>query len=273
LINQERVDQYRGVPLLAPVIEAVKQLTRYSQAEVAASVATAFAIFSIKSVTPQNPFAEEAPAEAGAGSSQSESTPAANLDWGPATVIPLSPDEDFTSVIPNRPNGQFGAFTESMAKEIGAAVNIPAEILLAKFDASYSAARGALLEAWKFFRMWRDWMANDFCQPIYVEWLTEAVLLGRVKAPGFLDDPVKAWAWARSQWHGPSQGQIQPVQEVTAAKLRVENGFSSFARESMEISGSDFDVVVQEQTAEREMLRGAGIVIPSSGVIDATPVK
>ena len=61
-----------------------------------------------------------------------------------------------------------------------------------------SASRGALLEAWKLFNYWRTWWVTNFCQPIYEEWLNEAVLRGRVKAPGFLEDPMirYAYSWA-----------------------------------------------------------------------------
>ena len=38
----ERAEQYRGVPYLAPVIEALKQLTRYSEAEMMAAVINGF---------------------------------------------------------------------------------------------------------------------------------------------------------------------------------------------------------------------------------------
>ena len=38
IMNRERIDQRRGVPFLAPVIEALKQLGRYTDAELVAAV-------------------------------------------------------------------------------------------------------------------------------------------------------------------------------------------------------------------------------------------
>ena len=38
IYETERAEQYRGVPYLAPVIESLKQLTRYSEAEMMAAV-------------------------------------------------------------------------------------------------------------------------------------------------------------------------------------------------------------------------------------------
>ena len=46
IMTRERIDQRRGVPFLAPVIEALKQLGRYTDAElVAAVVSGLFAVF------------------------------------------------------------------------------------------------------------------------------------------------------------------------------------------------------------------------------------
>ena len=56
---------------------------------------------------------------------------------------------------------------------------IPYELLVKNFTASYSASRASLLEAWKMFRMRREWLIGNFCQPVYEEWLTEAVVKGR----------------------------------------------------------------------------------------------
>ena len=105
---------------------------------------------------------------------------------------------------------------------------MPYELLIKHFTASYSASRAALLEAWKMFRMKRVWIASNFCQPIYEEWLTEAILKGRI---GSLKDslmiPAIKQAWCGVEWVGPSQGQIDPVKEANAAAIRVEQGFST----------------------------------------------
>lgn len=63
-------------------------------------------------------------------------------------------------------------------------------MLIKEFNSSYSASRGALLEAWEAFKMRRKWFVDDFCQPVYEMFLAEAVALGRINAPGFFTDPL-----------------------------------------------------------------------------------
>ena len=273
LMCAERPDQYRGVPILAPVIEQCKQLTRYAEAELmGAVVASLFTVF-IKSSTPETPFAEAFSDEQPAEKSLSED-PEAGYQYalGSGAIVGLSPDEDIATASPTRPNVQFDAFVTSVTSEIGAAINVPSELLMLRFTSSYSASRAALLEAWKAFRMWRSWMSRDFCHPVYVEWLTEAVLRGRVQAPGFLQDPLLAWAWSRAQWHGPAPGQVDPLKEVQAAVVRVGQGFSSRSRETSELTGGDYETNVRQLAEEERRRREAGMSIPDddSGATEPT---
>ena len=161
-------------------------------------------------------------------------------------------------ISPSRPNSAFDAFVLSLVRQIGSALGVPAEVLLLNFDSSYSASRGALLEAWKLFNYWRNWWVTNFCQPIYEEWLQEAVLKGRVKAPGFFDDPMIRYAYSWADWTGPSQGQLDPVKEVKAAILRVENGFSTRQRETAELTGGDWELNHRQRVKEEKLRREAG---------------
>ncbi|MBQ7170040.1 MAG: phage portal protein, partial [Synergistaceae bacterium] len=162
------------------------------------------------------------------------------------------------SVSPARPNTAFDAFVISLVRQIGSALGIPAEVLFLNFEASYSASRGALLEAWKLFNYWRNWWVTNFCQPIYEEWLQEAVLKGRVIAPGFFDDPMIRYAYSWADWTGPSQGQLDPVKEVKAAILRVENGFSTRQRETAELTGGDWELNHRQRIKEEKLRKEAG---------------
>lgn len=255
IYETERAEQYRGVPYLAPVIESLKQLTRYSEAEMMAAVINGFFTVFVKS--------EKGASETGFTGVVDEedriSDDDVNYELGPGMVNILAPGEDIEIADAKRPSSNFDAFTTSLAKYVGAALEIPVEVLVKHFSSSYSASRAALLEAWKGFRMKRSWLAADFCQPVYEMFLAEAIGAGRLKAPGFFLDPVIRMAYCGTQWNGPAQGMIDPVKEVNAAEKRINIGISTRQRETIEMTGGDFDSNVAQLARENQLMEAAGL--------------
>lgn len=237
IFESERAEQYRGVPYLAPVIEALKQLTRYSEAEIMAAVINGF--FTVFITSEKSP--SEMPFTGIAGDDEDEYDTDNSYGLGPGMINVLAPGEDIKMADPSHPNSNFDAFTTAYAKYIGAALEIPSELLLKQFGASYSASRAALEEAWKAFKMRRAWLIDDFCKPIYEIWLTEAIAKGRIKAPGFYLDASIREAWCKCAWNGPAQGMLDPLKEIKAAKGRVDLGVSTREIETMEMNGGNFD--------------------------------
>lgn len=181
IYETERAEQYRGVPYLAPVIESLKQLTRYSEAEMMAAVINGFFTVFVTSEKGTSEFNFTGVIDEEDRVSDDD----VNYELGSGMVNILEPGEDIKIADAKRPTANFDAFTTSLAKYVGAALEIPVELLVKHFSSSYSAARASLLEAWKAFRMKRSWLAADFCQPVYEIFLTEAIARGRLKAPGF----------------------------------------------------------------------------------------
>ena len=255
LMEQERCEQYRGIPYLAPVIECLKQISRYTEAELMAAVVQAFFSVFIKTEAPKhgdsNIFNNTITDD-----QRIESDPNV-YELGPGTINVLGIGEDITLAETKRPNSGFDAFVTAMAKYVGAALEIPFELLTKSFMASYSASRAALLEAWKAFKMRRAWFGNDFCQPIYELWLSEAIARGRVNAPGFFTDISKQKAWSKADWNGPAPGQIDPTKEVEAAIKRVSEGFSTREKETIELTGGDWDKNIVQVSRENELLSEA----------------
>ncbi|MDP5277152.1 phage portal protein [Chengkuizengella axinellae] len=254
LMESERPEQRRGVPILAPVIESLKQIGRYTEAELMAAVVSGLFTVFVHSET-----GELLENDIDSDSEQTESENQEPLELGNGSIINLLPGEKIETANPGRPNAVFDTFVTAILRQVGAALEIPYELLVKHFTASYSASRAALLEAWKSFRMRRTWLASDFCQPIYDEWFGEAVAKGRIHAPGFFDDPVIRKAYTKAEWHGPSPGQIDPLKEVNAAEKRVTNGFSTRERETAELIGGDFEMNHRQLVREKKMRDEAGL--------------
>jgi len=115
------------------------------------------------------------------------------------------------------------------------------------------------------FRMRRAWLAADLLQPIYEEWFAEAVTKGRIDAPGLFDDPLIFKAYTKAEWHGPSQGLLDPKKEVDAAVIRIQNSFSTAERETAELTGGDWEQNVRRRAYEAETLREYGLKTAEGG--------
>lgn len=252
IFNAERAEQYRGVPFLAPVIEAIKQISRYTDAEIMAAVINS--MFTIFITTEQG---NEVSEFGGEEDEEDEGLQDDEVTLGSGTVNFLKTGEDVRTVAANHPSGNFDQFLSTMAKLVGAALEIAPEILLKSFSNSFSASKGAMNESWKSIKMRRGWFINDFCQVIYELWLAEAVSKGRIHAPGFFNNLLVRKAYSNCTWNGPTQGQIEPGREVAAAAQRVREGFSTREDECAALNGSDFDDIVRTLEFENELMKKA----------------
>lgn len=254
VMDAERPEQYRGVPYLAQAIEPLLQLNRYTDAELTAAVVQSFftAFVTTEAGGNEMPYNEVGnPLEPEVSKDPNE------YELGAGTINILEPGEDIKMASSTHPNSGFKEFVLAMCEQVGAALEIPADLLLMSFNSSYSASRAALLEAWKGFRMRREWLANDFCRPVYELWLTEAVASGRVQAPGFLTDPAIRRAYLQCEWIGPSQGQLDPTKEVQAAVTAIDNGLTTREAEAIKLNGSEFISNADKLAVENELLKKA----------------
>lgn len=230
-----RPGQVRGIPFIAPVLEPLKQLQRWSDAELQAAVVSSVLPLFVK--MDPNAFSDLFDAEAKSEVLRRSSW-SGEVEGGKA--VNLLPGESIESPAPGRPNPAFDPFWQAMVRQIGIALGLPFEVLIAHFQSSYSAARGAILMAWKMFRHRRDLLSSAFCQPLYETWLAEEVAAGRVSAPGFFSDPMIRAAWSSAVWTGDAPGSIDPKVEVEAAKERILLEISTLEAESILHDGVDW---------------------------------
>ena len=253
LMHENRLDLRRGYPLLAPVIVPLKQMSRLSESELAASVVSSFfAVVIKKTSTGGGPLG---------GSVKADSDGSKFTELGPAIVAELLPGEEIQNVNPTRPNGAFDPFWKSLLGQIAMRLQIPPEILLKKFESSYTAARGALLQFWKFVMVEREnLLAPDFCQPLYEAWLAEDVAAGRTKAPGFFRDPLLRAAYCNARWMGDNPPILDPLKEVLASQELIDYSLSTHADETMRLNGGDFEANAPRLTREFGIRREGGLI-------------
>jgi lambda family phage portal protein len=280
VLEQLRPGQTRGVPELATVLRQLKQLDRFTDAELAATVIASFFTVFIKRT---GITGEEGRGLAAATDDDEELGELANLAGGvklqQGGVVELEEGDDITIANPGRPNAQYDPFVSSVAKFMGVALGLPASLVLKTFNASYSASRAELLEAWRTFEQQQDWLVATFCAPVR-EWvISECVARGLLDAPGFDTDPLVRAAYLGAMWTGPVATQLDPLKEVTAAARRVQAGFSTRAIETPQLTGQSWRDVHRQLVKERAARVADGLdpkelVIPGLGgqvVVDQSP--
>lgn len=253
LFRRLRPGQTRGVPDLAPVIEALKELGDYTEAELQATVISSFFTVFVKSESGDGLDVMEPAGETGGVASDKD------YKMAPAAILDLGVGEEIETANPGRPNDSFDPFVMAISRQIGVALELPFEILVKHFTASYSAARAALLEAWKYYRGRRAWMATRFCQPVYEDVITEAVARGWLAAPGFFQSEAIRKAYLTAYWKGDSMPSIDPKKENEADAIAEDRGWKTADENTAEKTGGDWERKHRQRAKEERMRRADGV--------------
>lgn len=144
-----------------------------------------------------------------------------------------------------------------MLQFIGATVNLPYELLVKHYDASYSASRGAVLEAEKFFKIKRNKFGRDYMNPLYEIFMNEVVAMGYIEeidASRYINDRLYKEAILEVFWIGPKEGQLNPMAEAKANEVAVLNGWTTNEIIASTVYGTDFESNAKQLKVERQKL-------------------
>lgn len=259
VIPRLRPGQTRGVPYLAPVIEQLKQLTRYTEAEIAAAVVSGMLAVMVKSPNPVGPLgaATSLPGMVSGKANAAAQQKVTKLQSG--MILDLAPGEEIQVVNSTRPNTAFDPFVQAVLRQVGAALEVPFEVLVQHFQSSYSAARAALMNWWRFVVREREFLVSSYCQPCWNWAITEAVASGLLSAPGFFDDPLIRKAWLQADWIGQGVPVLDPMKEAKAAEAWNTLGIWSLQDIAAQ-QGRDFDRTHRQLTREKRMRERDGLL-------------
>ena len=247
--SAERPGQRRGVPLLAPVIEPLKVLDRYIKSELQASL-----IQTLVSVVMQTEAPERTLGEMEEVGDQKDLLPN-EMPMVSGMIHSAAPGEKPMLIQPTHPYNAFPDFVKHNMSLVGSAIGVPYEMLMMSFDASYSASRAALNMASMSFEIRRSRIANDFCIPVWQAWMDEAVAKGYIEAPGYFQNQRLRRAYQSVAWVGPKEPIIDPVKEVQAAKIRIDEKLSTRTAEATRLTSLDFASIAQKLAQEESLIR------------------
>ena len=263
--TDKRLDDLRGQPLLAIVMQSLKEIDRYRD-----SVQRKAVINSIMAM-----FIEKGEDKMGTlpvtgGAIRRDQAVTTDSDGGTrkfnmASQIPgLVMEELQTGEKPVLMGGQgtdvnFGTFEEAIIQAVAWTLEIPPEVLRLSFSNNYSASQAAINEfKIAINRTWGDF-GETFCTPIYIEWLLSETLLQKITAPGLL----QSWrnpneydifgAWTPTDWYGSIKPSTDMLKQAKGSKILIEEGWSTNAREARITTGTKFTKNIKRLKRENEL--------------------
>lgn len=241
LYKPVRPDQYRGIPILADIIESLHNLKNYTQAELQAAQFQS-AIWGF--LTSENPTYDETdslsslsldePINTGNEvpenqvTMQISSNPQADIDSrrlynaiypepkriSAGQFMHLKAGEDVKFLQSTHPNNNYAGFMSAHNGAIASAVGIPRQVLECAYDGTYASARGSVLEANRTFKNYRSFFENTFVRPVFERFVYDSLKENEqfVEIAG----DIAAAMSIESIWQAPIALCLDPSKELDA---------------------------------------------------------
>ena len=233
-----RFDQVRGIPELAPVVNAIKDLGDYVDATLEKARGEAKRFYTVENAAGA-PTTLADRLEAGAdGSTTLQKVESGEIHY-------LRTGEKLNNVGSDTPGDNFDPFTERVLRMIGSALGLPYEFVLLDFsEGSFSSSRAALLQTYRTFQNWQAWIINGFLQPVWNWRIAKAIKDGQ------LDPAPIDWRgvseWYKVQWQVPEFGWVDPQAEAQSNTIEISSGVSSLTQWARK-KGFDAEEMLKEK--------------------------
>jgi len=264
--TDKRLDDVRGQPLLALVLQSLKEVDRYRDSTQRKAVINSIIAMSVEKGT------DKMGTLPGQGGAKRKDT--ASVSDGDGKVRTLNIQQSIPGVTVdemqwgetlNMHGGQgtdvnFPIFEEAIIQAVAWANEIPPEILRLAFSNNYSASQAAINE-FKIYlnRVWSDF-GETFCTPVYIEWLISETLTQKITANGLL----QAWrtpaqydvfgAWVCVDWYGSIKPSTDTLKQAKGSELNLKLGLTTHAREARNATGSKFTCNIKKLKTENQLL-------------------
>lgn len=253
-----RWPQTRGEPWLHTVVQRMRDMDGYTEAEIIAARSAACYMGFIKS--PEVPVGD------------SDTNGQRQVEIQPGIIEHLLPGEDFQGFSPNRPNTALDPFMRYMIREVAAGIGVSYESLSRDYSQSnYSSSRLALLDDRDLWRMLQGWFIRNFREPVHREWLRQAVLARAISAIGVEEYIGNARKFEAVRMKPRGWGWVDPTKEVEAYKEAVRCGFLTVTDViAATAGGQDIEDVLNTRARELEMMKEKGLVFDTDPEADSS---
>jgi len=257
LFRPNRVGQTRGVSDFAPIVMWLKNLDKYMDNELKSStVASCFSV-AIKTIGAGSDGGIMGPSTD--DGTDENSNPFEYLE--PALVARLFPGEEIQTIDPGRHQSEAIAWLTLMQRAMGVGTGLSYERLTRDYSqTNYSSNRASDLEDRREFRMEQQWLIDHFCIPVWERFVSLAVANELEGMPESFEFIANFHKWTAHEWQPPGWEWVDPLKEVTATVMAVENNLSTLAKENLKRDGSDWRQTLKQRGMERELQSNEGLL-------------
>lgn len=246
-----RLNQVRGVSLLAPVIIRLSDLKGYEDAErIQARVAASFGMYIKRGdLQDYNPDTEEKERD---------------LDIQPGIIFDgLRPGEDVGMIKSERPNTNLESFRMGQLRAVAAGLRSSYSSVARNYDGTYSAQRQELVEAQEGYAIMQDAFIAAITRPLYRRWLAAAIAANVIDVPPDIDKNTLF----NAVYSGPVMPWIDPLKEANAWKVLIRGGAATESDWVRARSGAPAEVK-RRRKAEIDENRKQGLVFDTDPAND-----
>lgn len=256
----DEVGQLRGIPWMHAVILRLKMLGASDEASLVALRVGASTMGFLESTGEPGGGAD---GYAGEDDQTADGEPIFDVEPGTFRSLPLGRKVSMWK--PEYPTSEYAPFHKAMLHGIAAGLDAAYSTISGDLrEVNFSSLRQGIIDERDTWKDLQGLFAWDFVQPCYVAWLRMQLMRGAIKTRSgrvlqladleqYLD---VEWAGRRWQW-------VDPLKDVQAAKIEVDERFrsrSSVIREQ----GGDARDTWKEVAEENALLEQLGIDLPSS---------
>jgi lambda family phage portal protein len=281
IYDQIRADQSRGVSMMVSALQEVKMLKSFRKVELQRATVAAMYAAAIESELPSADVYNLM------GGGQLDGNPATaymadyltaideycknskNLTYADGVKLPVLPTGTKLSI--KNPGAQSPAgekFEMSVLRYIASALGVSYEQLARDYtNTNYSSARASRGETEKHMAVRKKLVADRYATFLYSLWLEEAInqnsleCLKRRKVPNFYDG-LNREAYTSCDWLGAGAGLIDPLKEVQAYVLALNNKIGTRERVIAKLYGSDWRRELRQMAREEKAYKTAGVDLP-----------
>lgn len=239
LFRKQRVDQFRGIPLLAPVLQTSRDLDKYLNAtRIQANIAATFGVM-IKR-------------DQGAMLGYESSKPSANGEYRTqelktGRIWHLNPQESIECFKPDVPGPQFDSFSKFLVRIIAIGAGTSYEWLMQDYgDMSFSSGKTTLLDVNLTLRQWVRWLANELLEPIFKIWYVKEVAEGKL--------PWNDQVIAHTGWQGPAMLGVDAQKDANANIQLIGGGLLTY-RDFYSSNSEDWKSKLRQRAIEAKHIR------------------